>query len=226
MKYVEKVTDEKGIFLQSSLNSFSWLDKMSLRYCCASQWTTVRADGCLLLGAFWPHPPPILPTPALAFIPPNIPSSVTFPAAGLVCSFVLARPLPGWRYVEVCAMLVAAMTDRWRGIEFMWEPGLPGCTWNKKQKEALVRFACFRVSEFENWFFIQRLTPAALTLPACVSLRIDLNISSLRGSGAETWYKCKAKCIWYWSAATRAIHAGCPSLAARTEVALRPSLAV
>lgn len=44
-------------------------------------------------------------------------------------------------------------------------------------------------------FFIQRLTP----VPACISLSADPNFSSPLRATAETWYKCKAKCIWDWS---------------------------
>lgn len=202
--------------------------------------------------AVWPHPPPILPTPVLGFVPPNIPSSVTFPLAGLVCSFVLARPLPGRRCVEVCATPVAPQVGGAEGgfKEAVIKDGklllLPPRAISTSPHRslsgthgALTLNSCeCQVCHLEwetgrssgqirpSWFFIQRPTPAASTVSAWVSLGVDLNISSLQGSGAETWYKCKAKCIWYWSAASRAIHTGCPSLAAKTRVALCPSLTV
>lgn len=114
-KNKELMMEREGIFLLLSLNRFSRFDKMSFSIVKLPGGQQNRLMAVCCWVAVRPHPPPSLPTPGLSFVPPNIPSSVTFPAAGLVCSLVVARPFPGWKCVEVCAMLVAAMMDRRQG---------------------------------------------------------------------------------------------------------------
>lgn len=71
----------------------------------------MQIAGCLALGGLSTTSSSNPSYTSAGFRPSEHPLISHVPCCGLVCSIVLARPLPGWRCVEVCTMLLAAMTD-------------------------------------------------------------------------------------------------------------------
>lgn len=72
----------------------------------------MQIAGCLALGGLSTTSSSNPSYTSAGFRPSEHPLISHVPCCGLVCSIVLARPLPGWRCVEVCTMLLAAMMDR------------------------------------------------------------------------------------------------------------------